>query len=141
MIIILTISIWLESLYLKKIIDNSEELKEKIKQLEKLHPEAGVLTFNEFLERAEIIFTALRRRNEEAQLMVIEVSSISSNNRISKTFIKTIGKNLIDSVRKNYDIICYVENNILLVLLQNIDKHGAMLVEDRIKKNLFTIRF
>ncbi|WP_029228294.1 hypothetical protein [Caldicellulosiruptor acetigenus] len=141
LIIILSISIWLESLYLKNIVDNSEKLKEKVKQLEKLHPEAGVLTFNEFLERAEIIFTGLRRRSEEAQLLVIKVSYIDDNNRISKTFINTIGRVLIDSVRKNYDIICYIENTIFLVLLQNTNKQGAMLVVDRIRRNLRTIRY
>lgn len=64
-VVLLGVLIWVESIYFKKIIDNNIEMEKKIKELQKYNPEIGVLTLTEFIDKAEVIFTAMKRRKRE----------------------------------------------------------------------------
>jgi hypothetical protein len=136
-VIFLSILIWIEAIFLKRILDKNLEMEQKIRELEKYN-DIGVLTFTEFLNKAELIFASLKRRNETGELLVFTISEliINEKTRSSRTAIKILGETILNSIRKQFDIVGYLNENTLLVLLQNTDSEGSNIVIDRIKKHL-----
>lgn len=115
-------------------------MEQKIRELEKYN-EIGVLTFTEFLNRAELIFNSMKRRNEIGQLLIFKINELKTNRevRTSRTVIKIWGEVILNTIRKQFDIVGYLNENTLLVLLQNTDSKGSNIVIDRIKKHLANI--
>lgn len=140
-VVLLGVLIWVESIYFKKIIDNNIEMEKKIKELQKYNPEIGVLTLTEFIDKAEVIFTAMKRRKENGQLLIVSVKKfdVNNNSKTSKTILKLLGEAIIKSIRKQFDIVGYLNENTLIVLLQNTDLAGSEIVVNRIKEYIANI--
>lgn len=140
-VVLLGVLIWVESIYFKKIIDSNIEMEKKIKELQKYNPEIGVLTLTEFIDKAEVIFTAMKRRKENGQLLIVSVKKFDVNNnpKTSKTILKLLGEAIIKSIRKQFDIVGYLNENTLIVLLQNTDLAGSEIVVNRIKEYIANI--
>jgi GGDEF domain-containing protein len=139
-VIFLSILIWIESIFLKRILDKNLEMEQKIRELEKYN-EIGVLTFTEFLNKAELIFNSMKRRNEIGQLLIFKINELKTNREVktSRTVIKILGEVILNSIRRQFDIVGYLNKSTLLILLQNTDSEGSNIVIDRIKKHLANI--
>ncbi|MCX7885065.1 MAG: hypothetical protein N2448_08570 [Caloramator sp.] len=141
-IISLSVFLWIQSLYIKNIVNKNENLERKVKELEKINPEIGIMNFKEFLDRAETIYTAIKRRKEPGQLLIIKLANISTeeNLKSSKTLMKLLGEAIIKSIRKNYDIVGIYDDNTFIALLQNTNEFGSEIVINRIKDNISKIQ-
>ncbi|MEG6570625.1 hypothetical protein [Thermoanaerobacterium thermosaccharolyticum] len=136
-VVFFSVLIWIESIFLKRIVDKNLEMDQRVKELEKYN-EIGVLTFTEFLNKAELIFTSMKRRNENGQLLIFKINKLDINSkmRTSRTAIKILGETILNSIRKQFDIVGYLNESTLLVLLQNTNSEGCKIVIDRVKKHL-----
>lgn len=139
-LIVITLSffLWVQSIYVKNIVNKNENLERRVKELEKINPETGIMNFREFLDRAETIYTAIKRRKENGQLIIIKLADISTggNLKTSKTLMKLLGEAIIKSIRKNYDIVGIYDSNTFMALLQNTNQFGSEIVINRIKDNI-----
>lgn len=141
-VISLSVFLWIQSLYIKNILNKNENLERKVKELEKINPEIGIMNFREFLDRAETIYTAIKRRKETGQLLIIKLADISAggNLKSSKTLMKLLGEAIIKSIRKNYDITGLYNDNTFIALLQNTNEFGSEIVINRIKDNISKVQ-
>jgi GGDEF domain-containing protein len=137
-VITLSVFLWVQSIYVKNIVNKNENLERRVKELEKINPETGIMNFREFLDRAETIYTAIKRRKENGQLIIIKLADISTggNLKTSKTLMKLLGEAIIKSIRKNYDIVGIYDSNTFMALLQNTNQFGSEIVINRIKDNI-----
>jgi len=137
-VITLSVFLWVQSIYVKNIVNKNENLERRVKELEKIDPETGIMNFREFLDRAETIYTAIKRRKENGQLIIIKLADISTggNLKTSKTLMKLLGEAIIKSIRKNYDIVGIYDSNTFMALLQNTNQFGSEIVINRIKDNI-----
>lgn len=137
-VITLSVFLWVQSIYVKNIVNKNENLERRVKELEKINPETGIMNFREFLDRAEMIYTAIKRRKENGQLIIIKLADISTggNLKTSKTLMKLLGEAIIKSIRKNYDIVGIYDSNTFMALLQNTNQFGSEIVINRIKDNI-----
>lgn len=130
---------WGLAVYVKRYMDENKSLKKRVHELEKYNPELGVLTTNEFLDKAQILFTAVKRRKENTVAIKItfqEFPQDASTRKTSKGLMRIISQAVISSVRKEFDIVGYLSQNKLLVLLQNTNEAGANIVIARIREKL-----
>ncbi|SKA78189.1 GGDEF domain-containing protein, diguanylate cyclase (c-di-GMP synthetase) or its enzymatically inactive variants [Caloramator quimbayensis] len=136
-VILLSVLLWVQSLYIKNIVSKNEKLERRVQELEKINPEIGIMNFREFLDRAETIYTAVKRRNEAGQLIIIKLTDIAiGNSKASKTLMRLLGEAIIKSIRKNYDLVGLYNNNTFIALLQNTNEFGSEIVINRIKDNI-----
>lgn len=64
---------------------------------------------------------------------------MNNNSKTSKTILKLLGEAIIKSIRKQFDIVGYLNENTLIVLLQNTDLAGSEIVVNRIKEYIANI--
>lgn len=128
---------WLLAIYIKSYVEKNRELENRNKYLEKYHHELGVLTLNEFMERAELIFSILKRNRGSGVLIKASLKNFNMEEyqeKTSKGLIKTLSDAILKSIRKEFDIVGVCSSNTLIILLQNAK--NPQIVVERIKKNL-----
>ena len=133
---------WILIVYIKRYIEENETLRRRIKNLEKYNYELGVLTLNEFMERAEMIFSILKRRGGDAMLLKIKLKEFSINEnedgrKTSSGIMKILSREVLNSIRKEFDIVGMCSPNTLVILLQNTKTPEPVI--ERIKTNLSRI--
>ncbi|AKG04450.1 hypothetical protein AAV35_006390 [Salimicrobium jeotgali] len=124
--------LWIIFFLLKRDSLRLSQMREKISKLERLEEQTNVFTKNEFMEKAKVIWTGLKRRNERGRVMFISINS--SFQHTEKALIKTIGNTLMTTVRGNFDLVGRYDTNTFIVLLQNTDEKGKEIVLTRFKK-------
>lgn len=68
-VITLSVFLWVQSIYVKNIVNKNENLERRVKELEKINPETGIMNFREFLDRAETIYTAIKGERKMGSLL------------------------------------------------------------------------
>ncbi|WP_079506472.1 hypothetical protein [Mesobacillus jeotgali] len=125
--------LWLLFDRLKRILDEGEMLKLRVRELEKYNDIPHLLSINEFINQATILITGLKRRKEESYLLKLNLVEEKITNY---SVIQTIARICIDTIRINYDIITRYDDNTLLIFLQNTNQQGTDIVLNRIKDNI-----
>lgn len=123
---------WVLLQYLKSIGSENKLLKRQITLLAKYDTEFKVLTINEFIENAKMIYQIASRRNEELWLLKVHINS--QNKSTNQNLKESLSKVSLSSTRKEFDIIT-LKNLTIFILLQNTHEDGVNIVKDRIIAN------
>ncbi len=111
------------------------ELRSEVRTLRKVDEQTGILTFSEFLSRAQLLVTGLLRRNEEGFLVKIELLEEAADYK-NRILYETLSKIVLESLRTEYDLVSQLSHTSLLVLLNNTDVTGVDIVLDRLHKKV-----
>ncbi|WP_080845802.1 hypothetical protein [Cytobacillus gottheilii] len=127
---------WVLVHYLKKTVNESNQLYEKVKSLEKYDVTTKLLTTHEFLDQSKIVQKGAARRNESLWLLVLEL------NHEKKTTLATLKHKLsqivFSSIREEYDFVT-ATNKGILILVQNTNENGVEVVLQRIHSKSHTV--
>ncbi|PZD96295.1 hypothetical protein DNH61_08855 [Paenibacillus sambharensis] len=129
------ICLWLTVSQLVKYGQAYSEMNEELQELRKYEKDASVLTINEFMYRMESIFVAMRRRKEQGYLLKIKINA-AGKEFAKKSVFHAFATAALKSVREQYDLVGKVSDYELVVLLQNTNRDGASIVEERFKAYL-----
>ncbi|BAL81628.1 nucleotidyl cyclase domain-containing protein [Caldisericum exile] len=134
LLILLSVIIWIESIYFKRILDENEYLLKRVQELEKFVGNTRVLTRSEFLDTAKIFIKSSKRRGEKLGLLIFKLKSFDE--KVPTSIIETMGKVISETVRSEFDAVGLIRRDTLAVLLQNTNFDGINAVFERIKQNL-----
>lgn len=115
---------------IKKTGYENERLKLQVKALERYHKRSHILTLNEFVEQAKIIYNGTVRRQEEAWLLRIYVQQ--TNDIVQRNLQETLEIAALQSVRADFDIVT-VHRSTIFILLQNTREEGVTIVQERFR--------
>lgn len=122
------IIIWLLFSAMKKLQEETDQLKEKVKSLEKYEGSLNLLTNYEFTNRVHVITTGTKRRNEKNYYVLFTVSfDAFTKDSMDYVFSET----LLESVRTQFDLVTKLDDS-YIVFLQNTNEEGCSIVVDRI---------
>ena len=127
---------WVLVYYLKKTVNESNQLSEKVKLLEKYDVSTKLLTKHEFLDQSKIVQKGAIRRNESLWLLVLELN-LENKNTLS-TLKHKLSQIVFSSIREEYDFVT-ATNKGILILLQNTNENGVAVVLDRIHSKSHTV--
>jgi hypothetical protein len=128
MVTISLIFLWLFFNQIKKIFDENEQLHTRISKLKRFEQTPGLLYFSEFIVRANVILTGIKRRNETSYLIKI-APDVSSEVFESVSYLLT--ECTLQTIRADYDLVTKKEQT-LIILLQNTNQTGCKIVLDRL---------
>lgn len=111
------------------------QLKEEVNRLRKVEDKTGIITFNEFLAQAQLLFTGLIRRKEEGFLVKIYFNSEEARYK-KRVMSEKLSKIILDSIRAEYDLACQLNTNSFLLFLNNTNENGTKIVLDRINQKI-----
>lgn len=129
------ILLWILFYFIHQHNEIMDEMKEKVKRLQKMEPQANVYTRHEFFEKAKVIWTGMKRRNESGYIGILSLADREPH-YTKQALFKTIGKVLVSSVRGDYDLVGKYKDDSLIVLLQNADEKGLSIVLNRMENQL-----
>lgn len=125
--------IYMSAYYFKKITKENERLTGKVNELERYFMDTELLTKQEFQQRAELVITSMRRRNEQGYLLRLNVGRLGDFIRDSAML--TLADISLHTVRGQYDLVGKWDNNTLVILLQNTNEEGLEIVLNRWREN------
>lgn len=105
-------------------------LQNEVAKLRKVESSTGLLTINEFLVQAQLLFINLKRRNEQGYLLHVRLNDVLAPYQM-KLMNEKISKVLLQSVREKYDLICQLDPQALLLFLNNTSADGLEVVIQR----------
>jgi hypothetical protein len=124
---------WILLNLLKQTHYENEELRQKVKLLEKYSPKTKVLTINEFRDQARYMFRLVERHKEEAWLVTLLL--VYENKKVRENLQESIERVSLQTIRQEYDLVTGTEGRIYLLLMSTtID--GAKIVVNRLRENL-----
>jgi len=126
---------WLTVLFFKNFSLDLKRAEKALHQYKKYEDDAGLLTLNEFLYRAEDIHMAMKRRHEEGFLITITICPKGKEFAL-KTLHEYFSRAALQAVREQYDLVGKRSPTELLLLLQNTNREGCSLVLSRFKEKL-----
>lgn len=125
---------WMCGYAIQKNRDVLRSLREELTALKKYDENTGVLTYREFVEQAEILFTGMKRRKEVGFLLSIHILETQGyKQRIIKD---KLSKAILSSIRIKFDLVGQLQENSLILFLNNTNEKGMETVIQRIKKKL-----
>jgi hypothetical protein len=126
---------WLMVLQLKTVLQVTDDVEKLLIQLKKYEEDGKVLTFNEFVYRAEAMFVAMRRRSESGFL--VRISLDPGNQPFAlRTLYQALSQAALMATRSKYDLVGKVSEYELVLMLQNTNHEGTAIVLNRVKKKL-----
>ncbi|MDF2930513.1 MAG: hypothetical protein K0Q75_2751 [Anaerospora sp.] len=111
---------WLTVLFFKNFSLDLKRAEKALHQYKKYEDDAGLLTLNEFLYRAEDIHMAMKRRHEEGFLITITICPKGKEFAL-KTLHEYFSRAALQAVREQYDLT---------------NREGCSLVLSRFKEKL-----
>ncbi|MCA0970472.1 GGDEF domain-containing protein [Halobacillus litoralis] len=126
--------LWIIFYILKKDRKNFEKMRDELKLLQRYDPQTKILTRNEFMEKAKVVWTGMKRRNEQGILLFVSLTD--GANHTEKALNRTIANHLWKTVRGNYDLVGSYSSDTYIVLLQNTDEFGKSIVIERFEGDL-----
>jgi hypothetical protein len=143
MLTISLIFLWLFFNQIKKNFEENKQLHTRITELKRFEKTPGLLYFSEFIIRANVILTGIKRRNETSYLIKI-APNVSSEVFDSVSYLLT--ECTLQAIRADYDLVTKKDQS-LIIFLQNTDQSGCKIVLDRLfsllrtKINLLNLPF
>ncbi|GAB7055289.1 MULTISPECIES: GGDEF domain-containing protein [unclassified Paenibacillus] len=130
-------AVWLLIYHINQLRERLLALQKEVESLRKLEPVTGVLTFAEFMERAKLLFSGMKRRKETGYYIICELHMDSKDPQYKKRVVyeKMMAK-LLDSTRKNYDLVGNYGGHRAIILLTNTNQSGVEVVLDRFYKKI-----
>lgn len=123
---------WMSGYAIQKNAQLLQGLRKEITLLKKYEEFEGILTFNEFLEQAEILFTGMIRRKEKGYFLHFAI--IEEEEYKLRVVRDKISEALIDSIRTKFDLIGLLTSRSLLLYLNNTSDKGVEIVLERIEE-------
>lgn len=127
------IIIWLLFSTVQKVQEETQRLKEKVKSLEKYEGNLDLLTNSEFKNRAHLISTGTKRRNEKNYYVLLRVSF---NGLAKESMDYVISETLLESVRTQFDLVTKIGDHSYMIFLQNTNEQGCLIVINRFFNHL-----
>lgn len=125
---------WLSGYAIQKNHHVLQSLYNELALLKRYDENTGILTFNEFVEQAQILFTGMKRRQETGFLVYIHVNERKAYQiRVVKD---KLSHAILDSIRIKFDLVGLLDANSLILLLNNTSEQGVKIVMERIQKKL-----
>ena len=125
---------WICGYSIQKYASEFHHLHNEVKRLQKIEDNTGFLTYNEFLTEAKLLFTGLQRRKEEGFLVKIHFSEeVDFKVKVIK---EKVVKLIMQSIRAEYDLACYLNGTGFLIFLNNTNQNGVEIVIERFYQHL-----
>ncbi|MDF1507039.1 GGDEF domain-containing protein [Robertmurraya sp. DFI.2.37] len=125
---------WMSGYAIQKNQETLISLNTELALLRKYEEYTGLLTFNEFIEQAQILFTGMKRRKEHGFLVYIGIKENTPfKQRILKEKLTSV---LLTSIRTKFDLVGQLTPVKLILFLNNTTEDGVEIVINRIKENL-----
>lgn len=128
------LSVWLLMYYFKKTQEQFMNLNTEVESLRKYDVTTGALKFNEFQERAKLLYSGMARRGERGFYVIFELQSEDAPFYKNRIILEKTVSLLLDILRKNYDLISKFENRKIIVFLTNTDRNGIDIVLSRFEQ-------
>lgn len=129
------ICLWMTVAQLIKYGQEYTKMREELHLLQKFEDGVAILTMNEFMYRMETIFIAMRRRTEKGYLLKIKINTFNKEFAIKSLYDSFVNASL-KSVRDKYDLVGKMSNSEIVIMLQNTNVEGALVVENRFRNFL-----
>jgi len=136
-LILISVIVWIQSIYFKRIIEENEALKRRVRELEKFVGDLKIYTKEEFLDFARTLISSALRRKEKLGVIVFKLKP--HEGKIADSFIEILGKSISKTIRSNFDAAGLVSQDTIAILLQNTDKNGALKAFERIKNAVLDV--
>jgi GGDEF domain-containing protein len=88
-----------------------------------VEPITGVLTYNEFMDNAKLLFSGMKRRRESGFYLIFSVKHKDKGYRTRVKYEKLMAL-LLASTRTQYDLFGYLDKDRAIVFLSNTDHEG-----------------
>lgn len=125
---------WMSGYAIQKNREVLQSLNKELAYLKKYDEHTGILTYREFVEQAEILFTGMKRRKENGFLLSINIiEDLGYKQRIIKDKLSSA---ILSSIRTKFDLAGQLYENSLILFLNNTNEIGMETVLQRIKKKL-----
>lgn len=125
---------WLLMYSINKARERYISLEKEVMELRKLEPSTDILTFNEFMERAKLLISGMKRRGEKAYYVVFEV--LGEKDYQKRVVYEKLTQLLLQSVRVNYDLVGNGGHNRIIVFLSNTGEEGVQIVLQRLAQKV-----
>ncbi|MCI4463667.1 MAG: hypothetical protein JHC30_05820 [Caldisericum sp.] len=136
-LILISVIVWIQSIYFKRIIEENEALKRRVRELEKFVGDLKIYTKEEFLDFARTLISSALRRKEKLGVIVFKLKP--HEGKIADSFTEILGKSISKTIRSNFDAAGLVSQDTIAILLQNTDKNGALKAFERIKNAVLDV--
>ncbi len=127
------IIIWLVFSNVKRLQEETINLKKRILELEKYEGSLDLLTNSEFVNRAQIISTGTKRRGEENYYIMF---TLSTEGLTKESMNHVFSQALLETVRAQFDLVTKLTNGSYMVFLQNTNEAGCQIVVNRLFQSL-----
>ncbi|AQQ54032.1 hypothetical protein [Planococcus lenghuensis] len=124
---------WLLLHEIKQIGYESDELRRRVRELQKYGPDSELLTVHEFMEQAVWVLKAAERNQEETWLVEIEI--IPGAMRTHSSLRDVMEWTTLTTMRQKFDLATAVHDRIYL-LLKGTSEEGVARVLARYQANL-----
>lgn len=129
-----SIMAWMSGYAIRRNQEVLHSLHTELTILRKYEEHIGVLTLNEFIEQAQILFTGMKRRNEKGFLVFITIcEKVAYKQRIIR---EKLSKALLASIRMKFDLVGQIRPKKMMLFLNNTDEKGVQIVTHRLKEKL-----
>lgn len=110
------------------------QLQKTAQVLKKFETEQQLLTKTEFLSRATLIYTGMKRRKEVGFLLIIQ--HVKEKEYVQSALMETFSQTALQTIRTEYDLVGKISANEIAILLQNTDEAGVEIVLHRLREKL-----
>lgn len=111
-----------------------QTLNSELLRLRKYEEHTGILTLNEFLEQAEILFTGMKRRKETGFLVHILINERKDYKQ--RILRDKLSKAVLESIRTKFDLAGQLHPTAVILYLNNTTEQGVEIVLERLKGKL-----
>ncbi|MEQ2529286.1 hypothetical protein WMO40_21655 [Bacillaceae bacterium CLA-AA-H227] len=125
---------WIYGYTVRKNSKVLQALNSELLRLRKYEEHTGILTLNEFLEQAEILFTGMKRRKETGFLVHILIKE--SKEYKQRILRDKLSKAVLESIRAKYDLAGQLHPSAIILYLHNTTEQGVEIVMERLKGKL-----
>jgi GGDEF domain-containing protein len=132
---VLLVAIWVNAILLRRMHAEYRAVQRELQEFLKYEDVPGLLTANELRYRLEDLSVGARRRREHGWLMVVRLHP-EGRRYIVRPAMDKIAAACVQSVRNKFDVVGRISENEIGVVLQNADRTGAAVVQERIRGKL-----
>ncbi|TYR78651.1 hypothetical protein FZC66_18815 [Priestia megaterium] len=125
--------IWLLFAHIRRIYEENVTLKQQVNELKKFEHLPHLLSYSEFINRASVIMTGVKRRGEESYFIRVHASA---SDEVKGSVIHVVTEAILQTVRADFDLVTLIHDQEILIFLQNTNEEGCHIVLNRLSKTL-----